>query len=141
MVDVDLVMAKAARVRAHLKRVRKKCGDDAEAFLKDRDRQDIVAFNMHTAIQNCVDMAAHIVSEEDLGVPGSVNEMFYMLQEEGVITEETTEKMVKAVGFRNLLVHEYGKIDLRRVYRIAREDIGDLMAFISEILKSLRMDP
>jgi uncharacterized protein YutE (UPF0331/DUF86 family) len=86
-------------------------------------------------------MAAHIVSEEDLGVPGSVNEMFYMLQEEGVITEETTEKMVKAVGFRNLLVHEYGKIDLRRVYRIAREDIGDLMAFISEILKSLRMDP
>jgi uncharacterized protein YutE (UPF0331/DUF86 family) len=141
MVDVDLVMAKATRVRAHLNRVRKKCGNDPEAFLKDRDRQDIVAFNIHNAIQNCIDMAAHIVSEEGLGVPGSVNEMLYLLQDEDLITEATTEKMVKAVGFRNLLVHEYGKIDLRRVYRIAREDIEDLMAFISEILKSLGMDP
>ena len=126
MVDRDLIIAKAGSVRRHLKRVEEKRSQDVQDFLKDFDCQDIVSFNLQLAIQNSIDIAAHIISEEGMGVPGSFTEMFYLLEENGYLSKELTEKMVRAVGFRNLLVHEYGKIDLKQVHQIANEHIQDL---------------
>jgi uncharacterized protein YutE (UPF0331/DUF86 family) len=87
------------------------------------------------AVQNCIDIAAHIISEEGFGVPGSTNEMFYLLEENGYLDSELTEKMVKAVGFRNLIVHEYGKIELKQVFEVAQEDIKDLDEYLISIFK------
>ena len=137
MVDRDLIIAKASTVRKHLKRVEEKRGQDVQDFLKDLDCQDIVSFNLQIAIQNCIDIAAHIISEEGMGVPGSLSEIFYLLEENDYLSEELTEKMVRAVGFRNLLVHEYGRIDLKQVYGIAREHIGDLNKYLFAIFTKL----
>ena len=126
MVDHNLIIAKAGLVRKHIDRIRMKSGNDLESFIADQDLQDIVSFNLHSAIQNCIDIAAHIISEKGLGVPGSVSEMFYTLEENGFLSSAMTEKMVKAVGMRNLLVHEYGKIDLKQVFKVIQEDIEDL---------------
>lgn len=67
------------------------------------------------ATLNCIDIAAHIISDEGIGVPSSANEMFYLLEENGYINRELAEKIVRSVGFRNLMVHEYGKIELKVV--------------------------
>lgn len=137
MVERDLIMAKAGAVQKRLRRVEEKRGPDVETFLKDLDRQDIVSFNLQLAIQNCIDIAAHIVSEEGMGVPGSINEMFYLLEQNRYLSDELTEKMVKAAGFRNLLVHEYGKIDLKQVFEIVHRQIGDLNEYLISIFSKL----
>lgn len=139
MLDRDLIIAKTSSVRKHLKRVEEKRGQDVQEFLKDFDCQDIVSFNLQLAIQNCIDIAAHIISEEGVGVPGSLTEMFYLLEENGYLSERLTEKMVRAVGFRNLLVHEYGKIDLKQVYEIANEHIEDLNKYLLSIFTKLEI--
>ena len=89
------------------------------------------------AIQNCIDIAAHIISDEGLGVPGSTNEMFYLLEENGYLDHDITEKMVKAVGSRNLIVHEYEKIELGQVFEIAVKDIKDLNEYLKSIFRKL----
>lgn len=137
MVDRDLIIAKASSVRKHLRRVEEKRGQDLQEFLKDFDCQDIVSFNLQLAIQNCIDIAAHIISEVGIGVPGSLTEMFYLLEENGYLSEGLTEKMIRAVGFRNLLVHEYGKIDLKQVFEIANEHIEDLNKYLLSIFTKL----
>jgi uncharacterized protein YutE (UPF0331/DUF86 family) len=81
MVDRDLILAKAGSVKRHIDRVKAKSAADMATFLRDLDRQEIIAFNMHLAIQNCMDIAAHIISEEGFGVPGSAGVMFVLLQE------------------------------------------------------------
>ena len=140
MLDTDLILAKSGSVRKYLNRIREKRGADSDAFLNDPDRQEIVLFNFQMALQNCMDIAAHILSDQGLGVPGSTNELFYLLEENGYIHKSLTEKMVKAVGFRNLLVHEYGKIDMKRVFDFAHKDVEDLSEFIKRIFKRLGMD-
>ena len=137
MVDSDLVLAKASSVKRHLNRIIEKRHTDLQTFLQHIDCQESILFNLQMAIQNCIDIAAHIVSEEGLGIPGSTNEMFYLLEENGYLNNELTEKMVKAVGFRNLIVHEYGKIDLEQVFEVAQEDIGDLNEYLVLIFQSL----
>ena len=96
-----------------------------------------ILFNLQLAIQNCIDIAAHIISEEGFGVPGSTNEMFYLLEENGYVNTELTEKMVKAVGFRNLIVHEYGKLELEQVFEVAQNNIDDLNEYLRSIFKKL----
>ncbi len=70
-------------------------------------------------------------------MPGSTNEMFYSLEENGYLGSELTEKMVKAVGFRNLIVHEYAKIELEQVFEISQEDINDLNEYLKSIFDKL----
>jgi uncharacterized protein YutE (UPF0331/DUF86 family) len=89
------------------------------------------------AVQNCIDIAAHIISEEGFGVPGSTTEMFYLLRDQGYLNQNLTLAMVKAVGFRNLIVHEYGKIELEQVYEIAHNNINDLNEYLKAIIKKL----
>lgn len=137
MVDRDLILAKASSVKSHLNRVIEKRNIDLQTFLKDIDCQESILFNLQMAIQNCIDIAAHIISEEGFGVPGSTNEMFYLLEENGYVDTELTEKMVKAVGFRNLIVHEYGKVELKQVFEAAHKDIKDLNEYLKSIFKKL----
>lgn len=134
MVDKDLILAKAGAIKRHCKRVSVKSNVDFDSFKADLDRQEIVMFNLQMAIQTCIDIAAHIVSEEGYGVPGSNNEMFYMLEENELLEPALTEKMDKSVGLRNIIVHEYAKIDLHQIYQVARNDINDLEDFVKCLL-------
>jgi uncharacterized protein YutE (UPF0331/DUF86 family) len=135
VIDKDIVLNKANKVEHHLRRIREKRVVSLEEFLVDLDCQEIVLFNLQMAVQNCIDIAAHIISEEELGLAGSTSEMFYILQENGYIIPKLTENMVAAVGLRNLVVHEYGNIDLKQVYNIANQDIDDLEDFVRAVLE------
>lgn len=64
MVDRDLIIAKAGSIKKHLRRIAEKSGEDLDDFLTDIDGQEIISFNLHLAIENCTDLAAHIISEE-----------------------------------------------------------------------------
>jgi uncharacterized protein YutE (UPF0331/DUF86 family) len=87
------------------------------------------------AIQGCVDLAAHIVSDEGYGMAGSMNEFFYLLSGRSVISVDLQEKLIRAVGFRNLVMHVYAKLDLNQVYDIASNGIKDLEDFIGIIVR------
>ena len=137
MVDFDLILAKAGSIRSHLDRVFEKRDVDLDIFLKDIDRQESILFNIQMAIQNCIDIAAHIISEEGFGVPGSTTEMLYLLEKNGYLDNDLTRKMVNAIGFRNLIVHEYGKMELEQVFEIAQKDINDLNDYLKSIFEKL----
>ena len=135
MIDRDIIIDKASRAERHLKRIKGKRDVSLDRFLSDVDVQDIVLFNLQIAIQSCIDIASHIISDEELGVAGSTSEIFYILQENNYIDAQLTEKIVSAVGFRNLVAHEYGNLDLKKVYQIIHEDMEDIQVFLKEILK------
>ena len=55
------------------------------------------------------------------------------MQNNKVISPELAEEMAKAVGFRNLVAHEYAKLDLEQVYAIATTGLQDIEAFIKQL--------
>ena len=94
-------------------------------------------FNIQMAIQNCIDIAAHIISEEGFGIPDSTGDMFYLLEENNYLDNKITQKMVKAAGLRNLIVHEYAKIEAKQVFNIVQKDITDLNEYLKAIFKKV----
>lgn len=137
MVDKDLILAKAGSIKRRLKRVEEKSNIELQVFLNDIDLQESILFNLQISIQNCIDIAAHIISDEGLGVPGSASEMFYLLEENGYLDNTITEKMIRAVGFRNLIVHEYEKIALDQVFEVAVKNIKDLNEYLQSIFNKI----
>jgi len=135
MIDKDVILAKSHKVEHHLLRIKEKREISLDKFLDDLDYQESILFNLQMAVQNCIDLAAHIISDEELGMVGSTNEMFYILEENDYINRDLSENMVAAVGFRNLIVHEYGKVDLKQVYHIVHHNIDDLEHFVKAIVK------
>lgn len=67
-------------------------------------------------------------------MPGSQAAIFELLAQNKIITQQLSKKMIKMAGFRNRIVHEYEKIDLRIVYEIWRKNLGDIERFCKAII-------
>lgn len=130
LVNSSVILRKISHIRHSLSRLKGKGEVQLEAFRNDPDLQDIVLHNLQLAIQGGIDLGSHIISDEGWGVAGSLTEIFYILQDKGVIRPELTEKMVSMVGFRNILIHEYADVNLDIVYSILQGHLKDIDEYL-----------
>jgi uncharacterized protein YutE (UPF0331/DUF86 family) len=61
-----------------------------------------------------------------------------MLAERDVIDAALARRLVAASGFCNLVAHQYGALDWRRVYEIAKVGPADLDAFCAALATRAR---
>lgn len=59
--------------------------------------------------------------------------------EQGVISKKQTEVFVQMSGFRNIIAHDYEKIDYDIIYSILHEGRADITAFIKTIKTFCRL--
>lgn len=130
----ELVVAnKIESLRRCLKRVEQRCPQSPEELLNDIDAQDVITLNLARAVQLCVDIALHVLASSDQLVPQAMADAFTSLAEEGVISADLADKMRKSVGFRNIAIHQYEKINWSIVYSIATDRISDFKAYARAI--------
>ena len=125
-----VIASKLESLRRCLDRITSKKPDTLNQLLSDIDMQDILALNLERSIQLCVDIANHILSNLDDSPAMSMAESFERLSEKKIIPNELGENLKKAVGFRNLSVHAYDKIDWQLVWDILEGDLKDLVSFL-----------
>ena len=135
MVDRALLAAKIAAVRDATARVRGVLPVSPDAFAADRTAREVVTLNLFVAIQACLDLAAHWLADAGWDMPGTYADVFAALAEHGVIPRELGTRLASAAAFRNLVAHQYGILDWRRVHALAASDLGDLDAFCAELAR------
>lgn len=133
MIEQDVIFAKIGNIQNCLRRIQQTTNLDPNR-LDNFDAQDIFALNLQRAVQAAIDLAAHIVASEGLGLPDSLRDHFRLLQQAGIISPALTEKMIAMVGFRNIAVHNYQKLDLDILKSILQHNLGDLETFCRAIL-------
>ena len=92
---------------------------------------------LQVSIECVIDVCALIVSGLRLGLPSEQDDLFERLEEAGIISSDMKEALKKMKGFRNLLVHEYGRRDDEIVYDMVRNRLSDFTDFKKEIIKVL----
>jgi len=138
--DSDIVLAKLDSLRRCVSRVEEKTPSNVEVLKDDYDIQDIIALNLERAVQISVDIAAHILSTKDTGTPATMGETFTALSEVDVISTELAERLRKAVGFRNISVHEHKKIDWEIVFSICTKHMKDFREYATGVLAYYNID-
>lgn len=105
------------------------------AFLTNYSRQDAALLNLERAVQAAIDLAAHVVRKKSLSVPKESRDLFDALLEAKIISAPLCVKMRHMVGFRNLLVHEYQKINIKIVENIIKCNLSDFREFVEAIVQ------
>jgi uncharacterized protein YutE (UPF0331/DUF86 family) len=91
-----------------------------------------VKYTFVTAIEACVDVAQHICSAQGWGPPADNGDAACLLGKHGVLGAELADAIRKAVGFRDVLVHEYVEVDDAIVIdRLG--DLGELEEFVRAV--------
>lgn len=139
--DAVIVREKLESLRHCVARIEDRTPPDVAGLTGDLDVQDIVVLNLTRAIQLCIDIGSHIIGNTEIAAPRTMGGTFEALGQLGAIGPETCEAMTRAVGFRNIAVHNYTAIEWEIVHAICAESLGDFRRFAGEIDRYARLDP
>lgn len=104
---------------------------------KDSILADATKYRVQIAVEVVINIAEHIVAGLNLGKPEFARDLFPLLVKENIIDELLSEKLGKAVGLRNILVHLYKEVDPTILVYAATIGLNDLRDFAKAINKFL----
>lgn len=139
--DVEVVRDREARIRAYLADLKTLSAIPEDAFLQNRERQYAVLHALQLAIEASVDIATHICAADDFGIPASYAEAFDLLETQQVLDAALANDMRAMARFRNRIVHFYGTVDLRIVFRLLQERLPDFDRYLIAIERYLADAP
>lgn len=135
--DREVVEQKLESLRRCVRRIELKCPTDAATLVVDIDLQDIVSLNLSRAVQISVDIGAHLIAGMEVPPPDTMGQTFDLLAEEGVLNRELASSLKKAVGFRNIAVHNYENINWEIVHSIVKYHLADFSEFAKVVAMRL----
>jgi uncharacterized protein YutE (UPF0331/DUF86 family) len=111
---------------------------DLETYLENKLIRRAVERTLHLAVQVCLDIGQHLIAQRGFRMPEDNKDVFVVLGDEGVISEDLLPRLVTMAQFRNLIVHDYARIDNQVVFGILKRRLGDLDAFAQAIVRYLQ---
>ena len=108
-----------------------------EDLERDPTLRGAVERYLHLSAECVIDIAEIMISELGFRKPEEYKESIDILGEAGIIPDEFASEFAPVAGFRNILVHEYTKIDLTEVHRHLQKDLEDFEKFSKYIIERL----
>lgn len=130
MVNIEIIKQRLKQLTTSIDKIERYKEVSLEEFLEDDIIQDVVEYNLFIAINMIVDIATHIVVDNNIGNPETLGEAFSILNREKYLNDDETKAYRNMVGLRNILSHEYIKIDKRIIYGILKHNLKDFKRFI-----------
>ena len=97
-----------------------------------------VEHGLQLAIQQMIDIGSHLLVSQNLNNIDDYSDVGRKLGKHGMVSKELSDKLVLIIKFRNLLVHEYVKIETEQVFEILQKHLEDVKQFIEAIKNYLR---
>ena len=130
----DVLLNKSATIERCVARTREEYDVDPDTFAANQTRQDAAILNIQRACEAALDMGQHLVRKHKLGLPQGAREVFTLLENAQWIEAATAASMRNMVGFRNIAVHDYQKLQLPIVEAIINKHLDDFLAFSRQVL-------
>ena len=138
MVDETLILRKLSDLEEYLKQISDYQDITATQYSKDWKTQRIVERTLQMMIETSVDIAGHIISDKQFRIPASYADTFEVLFEEGLLEETLFKSLKKMATFRNIIVHNYDKVDAEIVVSVLQKNLNDFQEYKNTILKIIK---
>lgn len=133
MADAEVVATKLERIEQYHGELSDKQSLPKETFLTNVTQQRAVERMFENAIQACIDLAKHVATEDFDYEGNKSKEAVIILENNDVIDSETAATLTDAVGFRNILAHEYGEVRQVQVYNYLQNELDVYEAFSQQV--------
>jgi uncharacterized protein YutE (UPF0331/DUF86 family)/predicted nucleotidyltransferase len=129
MTNAPLVARKLALIDEHLRRLRARRPADLESFERDLLVQDAVSLGVLVVVQEAVDIALHIASDEGWELASTYRDAFAVLARHRVIDEALATSLANAAQLRNRIAYGYASLDASRLWAELPSGISSFAAF------------
>lgn len=137
--DKDRILEKMDELEKYLRELEEYLPEEEEEYLNSGLRKRACERAFQLASENLLDICNLIISEKGFGIPADSKDCIRKLAENGVIPGSLSTKLEELVGFRNLLVHRYGRVDDSRAYSYLNIELKDFYEFIETIDKYIEI--
>ena len=138
MVDRDRILAKLDELHGYLGELRQIVPESYARYVESVEKRRACERLLQIAIECVIDVCALFVSGLRLGLPAEEDDLIDKLEEAGLISSDMARVLKRMRGFRNILVHEYGRVDNALVFAMATRHLEDFSSFEQEILHALK---
>ncbi|MEW6070703.1 MAG: DUF86 domain-containing protein [Nitrospirota bacterium] len=139
MSNLKVIENKKSAVRKYLKILQRYRNRSKKEIEGNIDIKGAVERYLYLAVQSTIDLAEAIIAYKNFRKPTTMSEAFYILNEEDFISDKLVGRLAKMVGFRNIVAHDYEKIDYDIVLDVLQNKLKDIETFLKEISKKLKL--
>ncbi len=137
LVDKPLIGRKLADMDDHLGKMKELSSISTAAYRRDWKTQRAVERTLQILVEVCIDIANHIIADQGMRLPTGYADAFQVLMENRIISPRLFKTMEKMARFRNVVVHQYDKIDPRIVVSILHKNLDDFDRYKKAIIAFL----
>lgn len=134
MSSLNVIETKISHIQKYLKLLSRYKELPQKEIQENPDLKGAVERYLYLAVQATLDLGEAIIAFKEFRRPGTYTDVFYILEEENIITKNLSEKLVNMTKFRNVLAHDYEKVDFGIVYDALKNRLMD----IEELIKSAK---
>ncbi len=131
----DVLLNKVASIERCLRRINDEYQGHEHELESNHTRQDAIVLNLQRVCEAAIDAAMHLVRIKRLGLPQESREAFRLLEDAGLLSTGLSKHMQAMVGFRNIAVHDYQKLNLDIVKAILSERLDDFRQYAKVMAK------
>lgn len=128
----DVILNKAAIIERCIQRIKEEYSEGE--FTLNYTKQDAIILNLLRAIEAAIDMTTRVIRLKKLGIPQSSREVFTLLEEAKIISSELSQKLQAMVGFKNIAVDDYTRLNLEIIKSIIKNNLPNVSQFSKQIL-------
>ena len=124
-----MIAARLEKLRGYLQTLKAVQKNDLGSFKKDPFIHGAAERYLHLSIECLLDIGNHIIAERGYPKPETYGEILQILADNEVISGKLFGELEGMAAFRNVLVHDYLKLDLEKVYQV----ITDRLRYFEEL--------
>ena len=137
METADKITTRLEKLREFVRILERLKGVTEEELQKDIDKSAKAERYLQLAIEVCIDISEMLIAEEKLPAPQTARQVIERLGEAGILEPQFAKEFAKSAGMRNILIHDYTKIDYKEVADKINNRLGDFDTFAKAVAKHL----
>lgn len=115
-------------------------GEDCDKkFTIDPVYKGALLYYLFLMADTCIALAEMIIKERELRPPQSYSDAFDILGDHEILNKEFAYSFAKIAGFRNLLAHDYEKVDAQKICQDILKKLPDVKTFLQQVEKALNL--
>lgn len=134
---IDKINMRLEKLQEYVSVLKTLQGTTAQELQKDINKRAKAERFLQLSCEVVIDIAELLISDLRLRTPATARETIEILGEEGILEKEFAKQFAPMTGFRNILVHDYLKIDYEQVADKINNKLKDFNIFAKQIAKYL----
>jgi uncharacterized protein YutE (UPF0331/DUF86 family) len=136
MLDRERILAKLDELDGYLRELREIAPANIADYRKVEKKRSCERL-LQIAIECVMDVGNLLISGLRLGLPAEEDDILDKLERASIISAEMIAVLKRMKGCRNILVHDYARVNDEIIFEAVSTKLGDFEAFRREVISAL----